>query len=98
MPRNKFEGQCIRCGRSVRPGQGHFERVGRIQKAKYGALVDGKSWIVQHASCAIESRGTNKTFVRNAPNNAPEARVEYVDQSATPYLDLQIPKQSDLTR
>ncbi len=34
----------------------------------------------------------------NAPNNAPAARVEYVDQTATPYLDLQFSKEGDLTR
>ena len=42
--RNRFGGKCYRCEGHVDPGQGHFERH------------DGK-WRVQHAECAINSRG-----------------------------------------
>lgn len=41
--RNKYGGVCYRCGKYVKPGEGHFER-------KFGR------WRVQHASCAIEHR------------------------------------------
>lgn len=61
MPRNSYPGTCFRCGKPVKAGEGHFERVGRIQTQKYGPLVQGKRWIVQHASCAIEYRGTAKS-------------------------------------
>lgn len=43
--RNKFGGNCYRCNTWVAPGDGHFERF-------RGAFR------VQHASCAIEFRGT----------------------------------------
>lgn len=43
--RNKFPGECYRCAQWVTAGEGHFERL-------------GSSWRVQHATCAIEHRGT----------------------------------------
>ena len=43
--RNKFPGNCYRCGGHVDPGAGHFERF-------------RGGWRVQHAECAIECRGT----------------------------------------
>lgn len=79
MPRNKYPGQCIRCGRLVKPGEGHFERVGAVQRRKYGKAVQGLAWITQHADCAIEHRGTSDSFLRNAPSDAPQRLVEKVD-------------------
>lgn len=43
--RNQYPGPCYRCGETVAPGDGHFERFGH-------------SWRVQHATCAIRFRGT----------------------------------------
>ena len=43
--RNKHPGICYRCGKNVAAGDGHFERF-------------GSSWRLQHATCAIEYRGT----------------------------------------
>lgn len=43
--RNKFPGPCYRCDGWVPAGEGHFERI-------------GGRWRVQHATCAIEHRGT----------------------------------------
>lgn len=43
--RNQYPGKCYRCGRNVETGTGHFERF-------------GAGWRLQHASCAIEHRGT----------------------------------------
>jgi hypothetical protein len=43
--RNKYPGICYRCQKAVAVGDGHFERF------KNG-------WRTQHASCAIEFRGT----------------------------------------
>lgn len=54
--RNRFPGKCYRCGETVSAGEGHFERFGR-------------GWRVQHASCAIEHRGTPDP-VRLAMNEA----------------------------
>jgi hypothetical protein len=48
--RNKYPGTCYRCGKHCAAGDGHFERV------------IGKGWRVQHASCAIEHRGTDHSF------------------------------------
>jgi hypothetical protein len=42
--RNKYQGICYRCGKTVMPGEGHFEKI------KNGG------WNVQHAECAIEYR------------------------------------------
>lgn len=44
--RNRYPGQCYRCGQTVEAGAGHFER-------KPGG------WRVQHAECAIIHRGTD---------------------------------------
>ena len=46
--RNKFPGKCYICGKEVKPGEGHFERM---------KLKNGKSgyWRVQHASHAIRN-------------------------------------------
>ena len=41
--RNQYPGTCYRCGRHCAAGEGHFERIGR-------------TWRVQHASCAIKYR------------------------------------------
>jgi hypothetical protein len=43
--RNKYAGTCYRCGEHCAAGDGHFERF-------------GQGFRVQHASCAIEHRGT----------------------------------------
>lgn len=43
--RNKYPGTCYRCGKHVAPGEGHFERF-------------NGGWRTQHATCAIEHRGT----------------------------------------
>ena len=42
--RNRFAGTCYRCDKRCAAGDGHFERI-------------GKTWRVQHATCAIEFRG-----------------------------------------
>ena len=43
--RNKYPGICYRCYAPVAVGEGHFERF-------------GLHWRTQHATCAIEYRGT----------------------------------------
>jgi hypothetical protein len=43
--RNRFPGTCYRCGEHVEAGAGHFERF-------------RNGWRTQHATCAIECRGT----------------------------------------
>ena len=47
--RNKYKDICFRCGYGVEVGQGHFQRL-------FG------SWVVQHAQCAIDHRGTNYSY------------------------------------
>jgi hypothetical protein len=46
--RNQFSGFCFRCGDSVRPGDGHFQKAGSGNRVK---------WLVQHKDCAIRWRG-----------------------------------------
>lgn len=49
--RNKYAASCYRCGETVDPGAGHFERV---------AISPAHSrWRTQHADCAIAYRGTD---------------------------------------
>lgn len=43
--RNRYPGDCYRCGGIVAAGAGHFERF-------------NGGWRVQHADCAIVHRGT----------------------------------------
>lgn len=45
MSRNQYPGECYRCKAWVPAGEGHFERL-------------AGHWRVQHATCAIEMRGT----------------------------------------
>jgi hypothetical protein len=52
--RNKFPGVCYRCGKTVEPWKGHFERI------KGGSW--GNRWRIQHAECAIKYRGTKKNY------------------------------------
>lgn len=56
--RNQHPGTCYRCGKRVEAGAGHFERVTKSNTAKLGPAVSGKKWLLQHADCAIEHRGT----------------------------------------
>ena len=59
--RNQYAGICYRCGETVRPNEGRFERVTKIQREKWGASFVGR-WLIQHANCAIVWRGTNRHF------------------------------------
>jgi len=45
--RNKYPGICYRCGKFVKAGDGHFEKI-----------PHSSNWRVQHADCAIAYRGT----------------------------------------
>lgn len=57
--RNQFPGTCYRCGKRVEPFKGHFERVTESQIEKLGESVRSKKWLLQHAQCAIDYRGTD---------------------------------------
>jgi hypothetical protein len=54
--RNMYADTCYRCGKIVKAGEGHFERVSKQIFKKYG--WQSKKWITQHADCAIKYRGT----------------------------------------
>lgn len=45
--RNQYPDPCYRCGQTVEPGAGHFER----HPTSFG------KWRTQHADCAIRWRG-----------------------------------------
>lgn len=49
--RNQYAGTCYRCGKTVSPGEGHFER-------------HAGGWRTQHASCAIRFRGMTPDAVQ----------------------------------
>lgn len=46
--RNKYEGICYKCGKTVEVGRGHFERI-KYGTAKWKA---GQRWRVQHVEHA----------------------------------------------
>lgn len=62
--RNMHPGTCYRCGTTVEPGDGHFER----------ARGKGVKWRTQHASCAIRWRGV----AAPTPAQARAARDAYL--------------------
>lgn len=66
--RNRFPGQCYRCGLNVEAGKGHFERVADKNLAKLNAPMTRFAWLVQHAECAIKYRGTS-TSIWNKENS-----------------------------
>ena len=53
--RNKYAGTCYKCGETVAPGAGHFERK------------EGR-WLTIHVSCVIEQR---KEKSRATPTSPP---------------------------
>ena len=62
--RNSFPGVCYRCGKHVAPKEGHFERVTQIQATRWNKprkLLG--NWILQHATCAIQFRGTDTHYI-----------------------------------
>lgn len=68
--RNRFAGQCYRCGGTVEAGEGHFERARPDRLRALGVRVltaadkmKGR-WLTQHALCAIEHRGTDASIWR----------------------------------
>lgn len=67
--RNQHAGTCYRCGEKCDVGAGHFERITRIQRAKWGPRFYVR-WLIQHADCAIKWRGTNRHYLY-APNVEP---------------------------
>lgn len=67
--RNKHPGICYRCGETVAPGDGHFERVSDALRRKVRATKITGKWAMQHAECAIKYRGTDHvhpTFAKDA--------------------------------
>lgn len=89
MSRNRYPGPCYRCGEWVPAGEGHFERL-------------AGHWRVQHASCAIEMRGTpdparqehmNRLRLRNAAGTgrrAQRARKTLRDLGLLPQANLSL--------
>ena len=72
--RNKYPGNCYRCGEWVETGEGHFERH------KGG-------WRVQHANCAIIHRAeprqttpSERTKTRAARRRKQRAALEASDE------------------
>lgn len=45
--RNRYPGNCYRCGERVEAGAGHFEKIMGVTRG----------WRTQHAECAIAYRG-----------------------------------------
>lgn len=56
--RNRFPGTCYRCGLVVEARAGHFERISGIHRKKWNA-PNLRGWLIQHADCAIQHRGTS---------------------------------------
>jgi hypothetical protein len=68
--RNKFPGQCYRCGKQVAAGAGHFERPSTKTLEKLGLVAVRNRWLIQHADCAIKYRGTNHAYWKKDEGNA----------------------------
>ena len=58
--RNRFAGICYRCGETVEPGDGHFERW-------------RSGWRTQHAICAIAYRNTGPNGAGPRPASIEDA-------------------------
>jgi len=67
--RNQYGGPCYRCSEWVSPGDGHFEH-------------HNGGWRTQHASCAIEFRGTPDP-VRDAAMQAARERRDAIRAQGT---------------
>lgn len=63
--RNKHPGRCYRCGQWCAAGDGHFERF-------------AGGWRVQHASCAINFRGTS-----DPERQKHAARIQFAKMAGT---------------
>tara|TARA_R110000782_G_scaffold13392_14_gene39494 strand:+ start:1035 stop:1253 length:219 start_codon:yes stop_codon:yes gene_type:complete len=63
--RNSYKGICFRCGGTVEPGAGHFQKVTKTDRRKWPSFPFGVKWITQHAECAIKYRGTDVHYICN---------------------------------
>ena len=67
--RNRFPGICYRCGTRVEVGEGHFEKQGR-------------TWLTQHADCAIVYRDTK--VGKNEPHKHRPTEQELIQAARMP--------------
>jgi hypothetical protein len=56
--RNSYAGIWFRCGKHVKPQEGHFELIPRDDRKRGMYRFQRTKWRLQHADCAIEHRGT----------------------------------------
>lgn len=76
--RNRFAAPCYRCGETVQPNEGHFEKFSsKVHGRKWpDAIVMDRKWLTQHASCAIKFRGTDRHYKYNKDARRPELGEE----------------------
>lgn len=60
--RNSYPGQCYRCGETVYPGEGFFEKISDKQRALFKWHLPMGKWLHQHARCAATYRHTDHHF------------------------------------
>ena len=61
--RNRFAGTCYRCGKTVEPGAGFFEKVNSKRLAALGLHTTTK-FITQHKECSVKWYGTTHTYLK----------------------------------
>ncbi len=60
---NRYPGICYRCGRTVLPGEGVFEKVSKMSRKKWPELPRTLRWQTQHHDCAVRFRGTDTHYL-----------------------------------
>lgn len=73
MSRNRFPGQCYRCGKTVKANEGHFQQEDSRQFKHWPGYRRTGKWLLQHADCAIEHRGTTVHYLYNPTGEKKDA-------------------------
>lgn len=60
--RNRYPGQCYRCGETVYPCEGFFEKISDKQRALFRGYLPNGQWLHQHARCCATYRGSDHHF------------------------------------
>lgn len=64
--RNKFAGKCYRCGETVAPGAGFFEKANskRLTALGFPTVPKGATFLTQHKECSVKWYGTTHTYLK----------------------------------
>mgnify|MGYP000507103303 CR=1 FL=1 len=85
--RNKYKGQCYRCGDTVEIGDGFFERITKIQRAMYRGHLPDSLWLTQHAECSRKYKGKSQHFKIDSATIDKRRHRYYRDEEAARLRD-----------